>query len=57
MYLNAFDTNLVVSVAVQTLKSGKMVANVYYDSKPRTYEDMNANGLARSKRNASNEQK
>lgn len=39
MYLNAFDTDLVVSAAVQTLKSGKVVAHVYYDSKPRTYED------------------
>ena len=39
MYLNAFDTNLVVSAAVQVLKSGKVVAHVYFDSKPRNYED------------------
>lgn len=39
MYLNAFGPNLVVSAAVQTLKSGKVVAHVYYDGKPRTYED------------------
>lgn len=39
MYLNAFGLDLVVSVAIQILKSGKVVAHVYYDSKPRSYED------------------
>ena len=39
MYLNIFDKDLVVSAAVQALKSGEVVAHVYFDSKPRTYED------------------
>jgi len=39
MYLNAFGLDLVVSVAIQILKSGKVVAHVYYDVKPRSYED------------------
>ena len=39
MYLNVFDGKFVVSAAVQALKSGKVVAHVYYDSKPRSYED------------------
>lgn len=39
MYLNVFDKNLVVSASVQTLKSGAVVAHLYYDSKSRSYED------------------
>lgn len=39
MYCNAFDECMVMSAAVQILKSGKVVAHVYYDSKPRSYED------------------
>lgn len=39
MYLNAFRPNLVMSAAVQILKSGKVVADVYNDSKPRSYDD------------------
>ena len=39
MYLTASDSNLVVSVAFQILKSRKVTAHVYYDAKPRTYED------------------
>lgn len=39
MYLSASDSNLVVSVALQILRTGKVVSHVYYDSKPRSYED------------------
>ena len=39
MYLNVFEKGLVVSVSVQILKSSQVIAQVYYDSKPRTYED------------------
>lgn len=39
MYLNVFRSNLVISASVQILKSGQVVADLYYDSKPRTYED------------------
>jgi len=37
--LNVFETNLVISASVQISKSGHVVASLYYDSKPRTYED------------------
>lgn len=39
MYLNVFEKDLVVSASVQTLKSGQVVAQLYIDSKPRSYED------------------
>ena len=39
MYLNVFQTDLVLSAAVQVLKSGQVVAQLYYDFKPRSYED------------------
>lgn len=39
MYLNVFDKNFVVSASVQILKSGQVVAHLYYDSKSRSYED------------------
>lgn len=39
MYLNVFRSNLVISASVQILKSGQVVAQLYYDSKPRSYED------------------
>lgn len=39
MYLNVFRTDLVISASVQILKSGQVVAQLYYDSKPRSYED------------------
>ena len=48
MYLNAFDTDLVVSVAIQTSKSGKLFAALYYDSKPRSYEDCVRYGSSRT---------
>ena len=44
MYLNIFDKDLVVSAAVQSLKSGEVVAHVF-DSKPRSYEDCVRYGL------------
>lgn len=39
MYLNVFRTDLVISASVQTLKSGRVVVCLYYDCKPRSYED------------------
>ena len=39
MYLNIFDKDLVISVSVQVMKSGLTIAHLYYDSKPRSYED------------------
>ena len=39
MYLLASDSNLVVSVAFQILKSRKVTAHVYFDAKPRSFED------------------
>lgn len=39
MYLNVFNSDLVISVSVQALKSGQVVSHLYYDSKPRSYED------------------
>lgn len=48
MYLNAFDTGLVVSAAVQTFSTGKAVAHVYYDARPRTYEDCVRFGTSRT---------
>lgn len=39
MYLNVFQTDLVLSASVQVSKAGHVVAQLYYDSKPRSYED------------------
>ena len=39
MYFTIHEGFLVISVSVQILKSGHVVAQLYYDSKPRTYED------------------
>ena len=39
MYLNIYDKELVISVSVQVMKSGLTIAFLYYDSKPRSYED------------------
>ena len=39
MYFNVFDKDLVVSASVQILKSGQVVAQLFFDSKPRSYED------------------
>ena len=39
MYLNIFDKDLVISVSAQVMKSGLTIAHLYYDSKPRSYED------------------
>ena len=48
MYLNVFDTHFVVSASVQFLKSGRVVAHLYYDSKPRSYEDCVRYGSSRT---------
>lgn len=39
MYLLTHNSNVVVSVAFQVLKSGLVVAHVYFDGKQRSYED------------------
>lgn len=39
MFLLAQNSNVVVSVAFQVLKSGLTVAHVYFDDKKRSYED------------------
>lgn len=47
MYLNVFDKDLVLSASVQILKSGQVVSYLYYDSKPRSYEDCVRSGFPR----------
>lgn len=47
MYLTVFRTDLVISVSVQIFKSGQVVAYLYYDSKPRSYEDCVKYGSSR----------
>lgn len=39
MYLIASDSKMVVSVAFQILRARKVTAHVYFDAKPRSYED------------------
>lgn len=39
MFLIAHNSHVVVSVAFQVLKSGLVVAHVYFDGKKRSFED------------------